>query len=186
MAEAGPLTLPSRRPFDSDEFVVMRGGGAGRPSRGISCPPIGVASRSCGAAGRADERCGILTMSGTSGTPLSWTGRAVGDGGMPSFNFGGRRGLGLGWREGAGKGVGMGAAGGVALLGVVSLILFLGAPGTGGLSSGTGAGDGVDEEDGMARLFCLSPGKNNSLGSARVASLAVGWDGSGELDELGA
>jgi hypothetical protein len=39
-------------------------------------------------------------------------------------------------------------------------------PGTGGLRRGTG-------EDDMARLFCLSPGKNNSLGSAKVARSAT-------------
>ena len=39
-------------------------------------------------------------------------------------------------------------------------------PGTGGLRRGTG-------EDDIARLFCLSPGKNNSFGSARVARSAA-------------
>lgn len=54
-------------------------------------------------------------------------------------------------------------------------------PGTGGLRRGTG-------EDDIARLFCLSPGKNNSLGSAKVARSAVfEWDtlkeGRGETGE---
>jgi hypothetical protein len=39
-------------------------------------------------------------------------------------------------------------------------------PGTGALRRGTGEGD-------IARLFCLSPGKNNSLGSVIVATMAV-------------
>lgn len=39
-------------------------------------------------------------------------------------------------------------------------------PGTGGRRSGT---DGVD----IARLFCLSPGKNSSLGSAKVATVSL-------------
>lgn len=82
---------------------------------------------------------------------------------MPSFSFGGWRGLLLA----------------LLLLGVVVLLLLelegllLRAPGgTGGLRRGTG--------DGMARLFCLSPGKNNSFGSARVARLVdveVCWVG---------
>lgn len=41
-----------------------------------------------------------------------------------------------------------------------------GLPGTGGLRRGTG-------EDDMAGLFCLSPGKNNSFGSAKVARSAT-------------
>lgn len=45
-------------------------------------------------------------------------------------------------------------------------LLLLRLPGTGGLRRGTA---GVD----MARLSCLSPGKNNSLGSAKVARSAV-------------
>jgi hypothetical protein len=45
-------------------------------------------------------------------------------------------------------------------------LLLLRPPGTGGLRRGT-------DEDDMARLFCLSPGKNNSLGSAKVARSAT-------------
>ena len=48
--------------------------------------------------------------------------------------------------------------------GALGLPLLLRLPGTGGRRSGT-------EED-MARLFCLSPGRNNSLGSARVATMS--------------
>lgn len=49
--------------------------------------------------------------------------------------------------------------------GARGLPLLLRAPGTGGRRRGTG-------ED-MARLFCLSPGKNNSFGSARVATVST-------------
>lgn len=52
-------------------------------------------------------------------------------------------------------------------LGARGLPLLLRLPGTGGRRSGTEA----EEEEDMARLFCLSPGKNNSLGSARVATV---------------
>ena len=44
-------------------------------------------------------------------------------------------------------------------------------PGIGGRNNGTA--DGAAEDDDMARLLCLSPGKNNSLGSAVVARSAV-------------
>lgn len=43
------------------------------------------------------------------------------------------------------------------------LLLLLRLPGTGGRRRGT--------EDDMAELFCRSPGKNNSLGSATVARM---------------
>lgn len=49
--------------------------------------------------------------------------------------------------------------------GARGLPLLLRAPGTGGRRRGTG--------DDMARLFCLSPGKNNSFGSARVATAST-------------
>jgi hypothetical protein len=52
-------------------------------------------------------------------------------------------------------------------LGARGLPALLRLPGTGGRRSGT-------EEEDMARLFCLSPGKNNSLGSARVATVSIG------------
>lgn len=51
-------------------------------------------------------------------------------------------------------------------LGARGLLVLLRLPGTGGRRSGT-------EEVDMARLFCLSPGKNNSLGSARVATVSL-------------
>lgn len=86
-------------------------------------------------------------MLAAAGIPSSWTGLAFGDGGIPSFSFGGCRGL---------------------LLELLGEVLFLLWPGTGGFSRGTGEGD----EDDIARAFCLSPGKNNSFGSASVARLA--------------
>jgi hypothetical protein len=49
--------------------------------------------------------------------------------------------------------------------GARGLPLLLRPPGTGGRRRGTG--------DDMARLFCLSPGKNNSFGSARVATVSM-------------
>lgn len=52
--------------------------------------------------------------------------------------------------------------------GARGLPLLLRLPGTGGRRSGT--------EDDMARLFCLSLGKNNSFGSASVATVSM--DGS--------
>lgn len=66
------------------------------------------------------------------------------------------------------------------------LLLVLRAPGIGGLRSGTAVeedeDDDIIEDDEMegrlvlllvlvSLLFCLSPGRNNSFGSARVASL---------------
>ena len=51
-------------------------------------------------------------------------------------------------------------------LGGLGPLALLRLPGTGGFKRGTG-------EDDMARLFCLSPGKNNSLGSAKVARSAA-------------
>lgn len=48
--------------------------------------------------------------------------------------------------------------------GARGLPVLLRLPGTGGRRSGTG--------DDMAGLFCLSPGKNSSLGSARVATVS--------------
>lgn len=164
-AEAGPLAFPSRRPFGSVDPFATSSGGPGLPSCGTSWPPIGVASRNCGAAGRAAGRCGRRVSSGMC-APSSWTGRLLGEGGMPSFSFGGCRGL--------------------LLLEVLLLppllfagLLLLRGPGTGGLSIGTG--------DDISRLFCLSPGRNNSFGSASVASLgecrAVIW-GKGKASEM--
>lgn len=134
--------------------MVTRGGGAGLPltMRGISCGtsellPIGVASRSCGGAGRFAGRgwiCGGAAWLAGTGLPLT-RGRVLGDGGIPSVNLG---------------------------FGALLLLRFL--PGTGGRRRGTGAA--AVEEDILllsTRLFCLSPGKNNSLGSAAVARSAV-------------
>lgn len=56
-------------------------------------------------------------------------------------------------------------------LGALLLLRFL--PGTGGRRRGTGAAAAVEEDILSTRLFCLSPGKNNSLGSAAVARSAV-------------
>lgn len=57
-------------------------------------------------------------------------------------------------------------------LGALLLLRFL--PGTGGRRRGTGAAAAVEEDILLStRLFCLSPGKNNSLGSAAVARSAV-------------
>lgn len=107
---------------------------------------MGVASRSCGGAGRFAGRggwiCGGAAWVAGTGLPLT-SGRVLGDGGIPNVNLG---------------------------LGALLLLRFL--PGTGGRRRGTGAA-AVEEDILSTRLFCLSPGKNNSLGSAAVARSAV-------------
>ena len=60
-------------------------------------------------------------------------------------------------------------------LGARGLLVLLRLPGTGGRRSGT-------EGDDMARLFCLSPGKNNSLGSAKVATVSLEWSTVGDRE----
>lgn len=88
------------------------------PSCGVNRLPCGVASRSCGSAGREDEARGIWSCSGgTSGlgqaAPTAmgagWTGLTLGEGGMPRVSLG------------------------------VRVPLLLRAPGTGGRRRGAGA-----------------------------------------------
>lgn len=146
-AEAGPLPFPSR-------WVKL-------PERERSFESFSPVVAKGGGIGRA-FLCG-----GTSWVlPIGVASRSWGGGGRPD----GRCGWGASEATGtplpatgrlvAEGGIPKVSLGGRGLLGLPRL------PGTGALRRGTG------DED-IARLFCLSPGKNNSLGSVVVARSAV-------------
>lgn len=98
-ADAGPLPFPSRFvklpvlecPFASPNPGICSGGGRPLcnepPSRGVSCVPMGVASLSCGGAGRPAGRCS-LGPSRTVVLVSGLTGLTLGEGGIPSVNRG--------------------------------------------------------------------------------------------------
>lgn len=150
-ADAGPLPFPSDPlcPFTPNPFVDNCGG-AGRPftTRVVSCGTCWLLPM--GVARRSDGGAGRAAGCWVWGCGCeSGCGASAAGAPLPLT------GLALG--EGGMPRVSLGARGLPALLRL---------PGTGGRRRGT-------EED-MARLFCLSPGRNNSLGSARVATVFDG------------
>jgi hypothetical protein len=157
-ADVGPLPLLSR-PFCPFKFVV-RGGGAGRPFglRDDSCGTLWLLL--IGVASCSRGRAGRETGCGSCSFGASFPAAAMVVGPVPLT------GLALG--DGGMPKVSLGARG---------LPVLLRLPGTGGRRSGT---EGVD----IARLFCLSPGKNSSLGSAKVATVSLKWSTVGDREGL--
>lgn len=147
-ADVGPLPLLSR-PFCPFKFVV-RGGGAGRP--------FGL---------RDDDSCGTLWLLpiGVASCNRGRAGREVGCGSCSFETSFPAAAMGAGPVPLTGLALGDGGMPKVSL-GARGLPVLLRLPGTGGRRSGT---EGVD----IARLFCLSPGKNSSLGSAKVATVPL-------------